>query len=61
MPVNRWDASKVHLDRAAVLALEADDAHRLVTELSPGVPRDATGRRPDCRYRRPDQTIGAVA
>ncbi|SFS75264.1 XRE family transcriptional regulator [Saccharopolyspora flava] len=34
IPMQRWDASRTHLDRAAVLALEADDAHRLATALS---------------------------
>lgn len=34
IPMGRWDVSRRHLDRAAVLALEAGDPHRLSTALS---------------------------
>ncbi|QWF78085.1 XRE family transcriptional regulator [Amycolatopsis sp. CA-230715] len=34
IPMGRWNASLAHLDRASVLAVEADDAFRLSTALS---------------------------
>lgn len=34
IPLQRWDESRKHLDRASVLALEADDPTRLSTALS---------------------------
>ncbi|WP_244162584.1 XRE family transcriptional regulator [Amycolatopsis regifaucium] len=34
IPLERWDDSKRHLDRASVLALEADDPERLAMALS---------------------------
>ncbi|GAA1981761.1 XRE family transcriptional regulator [Amycolatopsis minnesotensis] len=34
IPMGRWTDSRTHLDRASVLALEADDAFRLSTALS---------------------------
>lgn len=34
IPMSRWNDSRAHLDRASVLALEADDAFRLSTALS---------------------------
>jgi tetratricopeptide (TPR) repeat protein len=34
IPLERWDESKRHLDRASVLALEADDPERLAMALS---------------------------
>lgn len=34
MPMNRWQWARRHLDRATVLALEADDPHRLAAALS---------------------------
>lgn len=39
IPRGQWDESRRHLDRAAVLALEADDPHRLATALSFGAYR----------------------
>lgn len=34
IPLNRWQRARRHLDRAAVLAMEADDPDRLATALS---------------------------
>ncbi|MEV6912902.1 XRE family transcriptional regulator [Amycolatopsis sp. NPDC051071] len=40
IPIQRWDSSRKHLDRASVLALEVDDPTRLSTALSFAAYRD---------------------
>jgi tetratricopeptide (TPR) repeat protein len=47
IPLERWDDSRKHLDRASVLALEADDPERLAMALSFGAYRNL--RRGDLR------------
>jgi len=47
IPLGQWGESRRHLDRATVLAIEADDSHRLVTALS--FAADRSLRRHDVR------------